>query len=476
LALYAFHIGFVRPTLMWVAGLRYRRRNRTPQGPCLVVSNHNSHLDAAVLMSLFPLRRLPHVHPVAAADYFGSTWFMRTMAMVLMNGIPIERRHAKGTDPLVPVVDMLTSGETLIFFPEGSRGEAGVVAPFRPGVGKLVRQVPGLLVVPVFLSGPERIWPRGQMVPVPVCIDAIVGKPRTYSPMDDPRVIAEQVQQDVLALAPPPPPVPGPRPSPPRRIAICGLDVETRQRLVRAISERLGRSGHTLGIADPVIEADTQGVREVTAPIPGARGRAWLGLLARIFRTGGRFKGEKFVEMVERAQVDEAMSLGQDVRFLVSDGSALVDLVAWAQADFYSGVFSESEVNRLVQYLSGQRKIPVKFWWKFIRSAPEVWLINNFDLAKPPLPDLLVLASSGPASLMQRLRSRGEPLQRYENEVFLGRLLEGYRQVGELLQKRKKLEFLEFDADVLDSEAIAREVEANCRSGRGQPISSAPGC
>ena len=81
-----------------------------------------------------------------------------------------------------------------------------------------------------------------------------------------------------------------------------------------------------------------------------------------------------------------------------------------------------------------------------------------------------------PALLMQKLRSRGEPLQRYENEAFLGRLLEGYRQVGELLQKRRKLEFLEFDIDELDSEAIAREVEVNCRSGQGQPISSAPGC
>ena len=66
----AFHAGFVRPMLK-ILGVRVRRRALVPPGPCLVVANHNSHLDAAVLMSLFPLRRLPHVHPVAAADYFG---------------------------------------------------------------------------------------------------------------------------------------------------------------------------------------------------------------------------------------------------------------------------------------------------------------------------------------------------------------------------------------------------------------------
>jgi 1-acyl-sn-glycerol-3-phosphate acyltransferase len=75
LILYAFHILIARPVLKGIVGVRYRRRNLVPEGPCLVVSNHNSHLDAAVLMTMFPLRRVAHVHPVAAADYFGSSWF-----------------------------------------------------------------------------------------------------------------------------------------------------------------------------------------------------------------------------------------------------------------------------------------------------------------------------------------------------------------------------------------------------------------
>lgn len=103
LALYLFHITFARPLVRWVTGVRYRRRSRLPKGPCIVVSNHNSHLDAAVLMGLFPLRRLPRVHPVAAADYFGSTRLRRTMAMLLMNAIAIERRPTPGSDPLAPV-------------------------------------------------------------------------------------------------------------------------------------------------------------------------------------------------------------------------------------------------------------------------------------------------------------------------------------------------------------------------------------
>ena len=149
-------------------------------------------------MSMFPLSRLPHVHPVAASDYFGKTWFMRMLAGMLFNGIPIDRKKASGADPLRPIADALADGESLVFFPEGSRGEAGVVAPFRQGIGRLVQSVPGVLVLPVYMSGPERIWPRGQTVPVPSSIDVSIGKPRVY-PHDSPAPeIADQVRRDVL--------------------------------------------------------------------------------------------------------------------------------------------------------------------------------------------------------------------------------------------------------------------------------------
>jgi hypothetical protein len=386
------------------------------------------------------------------------------MAMLMMNGIPIERRPTPGSDPLAPIADRLRAGETLIFFPEGSRGEAGVVARFRPGVGRLVNQVPGLLVLPVFLSGPERIWPRGQMVPVPLNIDAVVGKPRTYSGSDDARTIAEQVQRDVLSLAPPPPPVPGPRPAPPLRVAVCGLESEGREQVFRAIVERLGREGRTLGVGntETMVEADADGSREIIGPIPHAPGRAWLGLLARVFHTGGRFKGQKFARMIERAQVDEALGRNRAAAYVVTLGSALVDLMAWAVADFYHGVFDESGLNHLMQYLAGQKKIPLGNWWQFIRNAPEVWLVNVFQLAQPPVPDLLVLLTRSPARLMETLRSRGEELEPHQNEAFMGSLQDGYRHVGGVLVKRSKVTILEFDTAGVPPGAIAEEVRAVC--------------
>jgi len=461
LALLAFHAGFVRPILHWVIGVRFRRPGLIPRGPCIVVSNHNSHLDAAVLMSLFPLRRLPNVHPVAAADYFGSSWLRRTMAMALMNGIPIERRARPGVDALGPLVEAVEAGKALIFFPEGSRGEAGVVSPFRPGIGKLVQKIPGLLVAPVFLSGPERIWARGEVVPVPGAIDVIVGRPRTYPADRDARDIAEDVQHDVVQLAPPPPPRPGAEP-PPVRVAVCGLDAETRGEVFRRLTSRLGRAHRTLGISDSVIEAEAGRVREISGPILEARVRSWVGALARVFRTGERYKGERFAAMVDRARVEEVLGKRPSARFVVTDGSPLVDLLAWADADFYRGVFDDSGIHHLLQFLSGERQIPLSKWWSYVRNAPGVWLINTFELAQPPVPDVLVFVDVPVPRLLEQLRRRGEAQQSYETEAFLGRLVEGYRHVGRVLARRRRVTCLDVAPASRPVEEIVAGVEAVC--------------
>ena len=386
---FAFQLGFVRPVLRWYWGAHYRRRGSIPTGPCIVVANHNSHLDAPVLMTMFPIRRLTQIHPVAAADYFGKTAWRRTIVMIGMNAMAIERTAAAGRDVLQPMIDALAAGKTLIFFPEGSRGEPGVIGSFKPGIGKIVKTVPGLAILPVFLAGAERSLPRGESVPLPLGIDVFIGKPRTYDPSLDAREIAELVRADVLALAPPRPSAPGPRPAPPVRVACCGVDREANRALSQAIGLKLGAT-----------------------------------------EAGG-------------------------ARFVVAEGSRLVDLLASAAAGFYSGSFDEKGLQQLLLYVSGERRIPWGQWPKFLRKAPEVWLQNVFDLAQPPAPDVLVLTSRDPGSEPER------------------RLQEGYRQVAGVLRKRR-IDVVELLAGDLDVETAAAGVEAICRrlASRGTEAAS----
>jgi 1-acyl-sn-glycerol-3-phosphate acyltransferase len=458
---YAFQLGFVRPVLRWYWGAHYRRRASLPKGPCIVVANHNSHLDAPVLMTMFPIRRIAHIHPVAAADYFGKTAWRRTIVMVGMNAMAIARAAAPGRDVLQPTLEALEAGETLIFFPEGSRGSPGVIGAFKPGIGLIVKGVPGVLVVPVFLSGAERSLPRGRSLPLPLGIDVHIGKPRTYSPLLDAREIADMVRADVLALAPPPPPVPGPRPTPPVRVACCGIDREANHALFLALTERLGAAGRTIGISNEIVEADEAGLR-ASEGFPLARSRMVPRALACAFRTGGMYRGNRFAEMIERARVDEALQDGRTARFVVGDGSPLVDLLAWGEAEIYSGSFDERGQQQLLLYVSGERRIPVSQWARFIRKAPGVWLLNVFDLAHPPAPDVLVLIERDSRSVMERIRSQGRVFESWENETMLGRLQEGYRQVAAALRKRR-IEVVTLDALDLDVGRAAEEIEAACR-------------
>lgn len=444
LSLYIFHVCVVRPVLSWLVGVRFRRRSLVPEGPCLVVSNHNSHLDAAVLMTLFPLRRIAHVHPVAAADYFGSTWLKRTVAMMLMNGIPIERQPAAGQDPLDPIVRALAAGESLIFFPEGSRGEAGVVAPFRRGVGLLIRALPGLRVVPVFLAGTERIWPRGKL-PVPLSIDVHVGRPRTYPQDEEPRTIAQRVREDVLALAPAPPPTPGQRPAPPVAVSICSVDGETQSEISHVVIDRLSRVGPTLGSS----------ASSAHAPVRLPRIGSFL--LRRLSRGARPRRAERFLELLKTARATQAHLEDRDARFVVEDGSCLMELLAGADVDFGGGRFDESSLSHWVQYLAGQKKAPLATWWGLIRAAPEVWLINVFKLARISVPDLLVHVQVSP------------------DAAGLQALQQSYSKIGEVLRKRHKVELLQFDAGESDGDEIARRIEAACRQLRPQHTSAARG-
>jgi 1-acyl-sn-glycerol-3-phosphate acyltransferase len=77
-----FFIGVIYPVIHILLGLSVRNRHLLPTtGPAILTANHNSHLDAAVLMALFSPQAALKVRPVGATDYWYSNrwiaWFSR---------------------------------------------------------------------------------------------------------------------------------------------------------------------------------------------------------------------------------------------------------------------------------------------------------------------------------------------------------------------------------------------------------------
>ena len=152
-----FWILIARPLVLVVLGLNVRDRQRLPKaGPAIVVANHNSHLDTFVLMSLFPLRMLNQLRPVAAADYFLRTRPLAWFTLNIVNMIPLDRKMMKAAreaDPLKTCSDALAAGQVLLIYPEGTRGESESLAKFKGGVARLKEQHPDVPVIIISGSG-----------------------------------------------------------------------------------------------------------------------------------------------------------------------------------------------------------------------------------------------------------------------------------------------------------------------------------
>jgi 1-acyl-sn-glycerol-3-phosphate acyltransferase len=177
---YAWFWLIVKPIVHLLIGVAvFGRHSLNLREPSIIVANHNSHLDALVLMDLLPARCLCKVRPVAAADYFEKTRMTSFIWRWGMNVLPIRRDKVTRThNPLQAMVDRLDAGESLLLFPEGTRGEPERLSKFQTGIAHVLEKRPNVPVIPVLMRNLGFSMPRGNLVVVPLFCDVFIGKPR----------------------------------------------------------------------------------------------------------------------------------------------------------------------------------------------------------------------------------------------------------------------------------------------------------
>jgi len=148
-------------------------REHIPEhGPVLLVANHSSVLDPPLIGGVSD-RQLTYL---AKAELFEIPLFG-----ALIHGLKARPTRREGADPgaLRTARRVLEERGALLVFPEGTRGDEGDIRPAKPGAG-LLAVSSGATVVPVYVRGSGRAWPRGRRLPRPAKVTVTFGKPLRF--------------------------------------------------------------------------------------------------------------------------------------------------------------------------------------------------------------------------------------------------------------------------------------------------------
>lgn len=147
------------------------KKNIPKDGPFVIAPNHVSYLDAFYVLCALPLRVVLRTYFVGFGAIFNHplvAWAARFHRL-----IPIDA-DLNLAEALKVCVTMLRQGKSLLYFPEGQRSADGQLKEFRKGMGILLKET-NVKVLPVFISGAYKAWPRTRAFPLPANITVRIG-------------------------------------------------------------------------------------------------------------------------------------------------------------------------------------------------------------------------------------------------------------------------------------------------------------
>lgn len=163
----------------------YQRHLIPDSGGVLVLSNHQSHLDPALVGSACS-RPLNFVARKSLFSFRPFGWFIRSL-----NAFPIDSVGMRPSG-IKETLRSLKRQEMVLLFPEGSRSYDGQVQPFKPGFCTLARRAK-VALLPVAIDGAFDVWPRTAHLPKTGVIVMVFGAPilpREFAKYSDDELLA----------------------------------------------------------------------------------------------------------------------------------------------------------------------------------------------------------------------------------------------------------------------------------------------
>ncbi|MED5453515.1 MAG: lysophospholipid acyltransferase family protein [Verrucomicrobiota bacterium] len=157
--------------------LRIRGRDKLPQAPFILCSNHSSHMDSAALMYAGGLG-FNQFGMVAAKDYFFENKKRKNSLPLLMNLIPADRKSNRQTIARLMAAcrEFLQPGNrAIIIYPEGTRSLDGKISTFKKGPAMIATEL-NIPIVPAYVHGTYSSLPKSGSFPKPRRITVCFGK------------------------------------------------------------------------------------------------------------------------------------------------------------------------------------------------------------------------------------------------------------------------------------------------------------
>lgn len=175
-------------------------------GPLIIAANHISNADPGLIG--------PWISPAIDRQlhWLGKEESLRWPLVgwaIGQNGVIGVRRGAADLDAFRTALRVLEEGLVLVVFPEGTRSRTGALQRAKDGVAILAHRS-GAPILPVGITGTERLWPRGGFLRFTDEVTMRIGEPFRIAPPSsgadrkaETAAATELVMQRIAALLPP---------------------------------------------------------------------------------------------------------------------------------------------------------------------------------------------------------------------------------------------------------------------------------
>ncbi len=157
---------------------------------CLVVANHQSLMDIPLILGY--VGPMPMVAKKELSRVPGVNWFVK-----YMGGFFLDRDNpAEGAQVIKKIIKTLSSGNSLLIFPEGTRSVDGTVGRFKTAIFKIAKKL-NVKVLPISIWGTISLVPKRSLFLNPGPVSMIIHPPISPNDFPSEEMLAQKVEETV---------------------------------------------------------------------------------------------------------------------------------------------------------------------------------------------------------------------------------------------------------------------------------------